>query len=336
MSEDPKPPAPNASNAPSQQAAPSEDRCDPRYQRRRISRGRGIFWTCAFLMTVGVGVYLRAEIHRRVSLFEPFVSSNVATKGGTLLIVGGGQMSSMIRSQFIELAGGREARIVIIPAMAAEPEELGQFRDPWDTYDVASLDVLHAESRTQAENPEFSKVLETATAVWLSGGQQAWLSAWYGRTIVEKRLKELLARNGVIGGTSAGAAIMSKVMIAGGRQTPVMGHGFDLIPEVIIDQHFLKRNRFRRMQAALEKYPDLVGFGIDESTALLYGVQSGRFRVVGQSSVVACIPQREVDRGLNFRCEIFNAGDDFDMERLRRGDAVPPSYVDLDSILLGE
>lgn len=289
------------------------------------------------MMTVGVGVYVRAEIYRRVSRFDsPFASAVMTQKGGTLLLVGGGQMSGIIRQQFIDLAGGRDARIVIIPAMAAEPNELTQFRDPWDVYDVASIDVLHAESRTQADDPEFSKVLETATAVWLTGGQQTWLSAWYGRTIVETRLKELLARNGIIGGTSAGAAIMSKVMIAGGRQAPVMGNGFDLIPNVIIDQHFLKRNRFHRMQSALEQHPDLIGFGIDESTALLYGVGSGRFKVIGQSSVVACVPRQDDDRRTSYQFEIFNAGDDFDIARLRRGEPVPPSYVDLDAILLGE
>ena len=140
----------------------------------------------------------------------------------------------------------------------------------------------------------------------------------------------------MIGGTSAGAAVMSNVMIAGGHERPVMGHGFDLIPGAVIDQHFVKRNRIRRLQSALQLHPELVGFGIDEGTALIYGVQSGRFRVLGQSCVVACVPKLNSEQRTEFHFEFLNAGDEFDIERLRRGDPVPPTYVDLDAILLGD
>ena len=302
----------------------------------RIPRRRIVFWACAMLTTIGIGVYLRAEIHRRVARFDHYSSANIAHSGGTLLIAGGGQLSEMIRQRFVELAGGNHARIVVIPAEIIDDNLLAQYREAWLHYDVQTVDVLHAESRTEADDPEFSRVLETATGVWLGGGQQTWLAAWYGRTLVEARLKELLARNGVIGGTSAGAAVMSSVMIAGGREKPTMGHGFDLIPGAVIDQHFVKRNRIRRLQSVLERHPELVGFGIDEGTALQFGVQSGRFQVLGQSCVVACVSRVEKDDRPNFHLQFLNPGDEFDIERLRRGDVVPPGYIDLDAALMGE
>lgn len=302
----------------------------------RLPRRRLVFWACAFLATVGAGVYLRAEIHRRVAFFSSPPSASISHVGGTLLIVGGGQLSEGIRQRFVELAGGRRARIVVIPAAVVDESICEQYREAWKRYDVQSVEVLNGNSRAQSEDPSFSEMLETATGVWVGGGTQSSLAAWYGQTLVETRLKDLLARNGVVGGTSAGAAIMSSVMIAGGQHKPTIGRGFDLIPGAIIDQHFVKRNRIRRLQRALELHPDLIGFGIDEGTALQYGVASGRFSVVGQSCVIACVPQVAHDQKIEFHFEFFNPGDDFDVERLRRGDPVPPSYIDIDGILLGE
>jgi cyanophycinase len=251
-----------------------------------------------------------------------------------LLIVGGGPVADSVRGRFVELAGGGNARLVVIPAAAVDDTTLTQYRETWLRYDVRAVDVLHADSRRQADEPGFSRILETATGVWLGGGQQSWLANRYGGTLVEERLKGVLARNGIVGGTSAGAAVMSGVMIAGGRETPKLARGFDLIPGAIIDQHFVKRNRFRRLQAALRQHPELVGFGIDEGAALLYGVQTGQLRVLGTSCVVTCVPLGEQGEQ-RFSLEFLNPGDEFDMDRLRQGQPVPPNYVDLDSILLG-
>ncbi len=307
-------------------------------RRNWSSHRRLFFWAFTAMITIGAGVYVRAEIYRRVLRIEGMSPINVAYSGGTLLIAGGGDLSEQIRHRFVELAGGRDAKIVVIPAESINEQSRAQYRDSWLPYEVKSVDVLHAESRTQADDPEFSRVLETATGVWLGGGQQTWLAAWYGRTRVESRLKELLARNGVIGGTSAGAAVMSRVMIAGGRDQPTMGQGFDLIPGAVIDQHFIKRNRIGRLQRVLEQHPELIGFGIDEGTALQYGVENGRFQVLGQSSVVACVMQRtaENEKPSKLHLQFLNPGTEGDIERLRRGDAIPPGFTDFESMLLGE
>ena len=309
-------------------------------KRRRwwLPHRRVVLWAFTAMITIGAGVYVRAEIYRRVSRIEGMSPINVAYSGGTLLIAGGGDLSEQIRHRFVELAGGRDAKIVVIPAESINEQSRVQYRDSWLPYEVKSVDVLHAESRTQADDPEFSRVLETATGVWLGGGQQTWLAAWYGRTRVESRLKELLARNGVIGGTSAGAAVMSRVMIAGGRDQPTMGQGFDLIPGAVIDQHFIKRNRIGRLQRVLEQHPELIGFGIDEGTALQFGVENGRFQVLGQSSVVACVMLKtaENEKPSKLHLQFLNPGTEGDIERLRRGDAIPPGFTDFESMLLGE
>ena len=316
----------------------SEKQVSDQARRWRLPHRRFVFWVFTALITIGAGVYVRAEIHRRVSRIEGTSPNNVAYSGGTLLIAGGGQLSEQIRQRFVDLAGGRDARIVVIPAESINEQSRIQYRDSWSMYDVKSIDVLHAESRTQADDPEFSRVLKTATGVWLGGGQQAWLAAWYGRTRVESRLKELLARNGVIGGTSAGAAVMSRVMIASGRDQPTMGQGFDLIPRAVIDQHFIKRNRIGRLQRVLEQHPELIGFGIDEGTALQYGVENGRFQVLGQSSVVACVMLKsaENEKTSKLHLQFLNPGTEGDIERLRRGEAIPPGFTDFESILLGD
>ena len=307
-------------------------------KQRWLPRRRFVFWAITSLMTIGAGVYVRAEIYRRVARIEDPSPINVPFSGGTLLIVGGGQLPEQIRQRFVDLAGGRDAKIVVIPAGPINEQSRAQYRESWLLYDVKSVDVLHTESRTEADDPEFSRVLKTATGVWLGGGQQTWLAGWYGRTRVESRLKELLGRNGVIGGTSAGAAVMSRVMIAGGRDQPTMGQGFDLIPGAVIDQHFIKRNRMSRLQTVLERHPDLIGFGIDEGTALQYGVESGRFQVLGQSVVVACLMRKSTDqeKALKLHLQFLNPGDESDVEQLRRGDPIPPRFTDFESILLGE
>ena len=301
-----------------------------------VPRRRIVCWGCAWLMTVGVGVYLRAEIHRRVARMDHDSPVNQTRSGGTLLIAGGGQLPEMIRQRFIELAGGNGAHIVVIPAEATDAGSRQQYREAWSRYPVKSIDVLYADSRTAADDPAVSEMLETATGVWLGGGTQTWLTGSYGRTLVETRLKQVLGRNGVIGGTSAGAAVMSRVMIAGGRDKPTMGRGFDLIPNAVIDQHFVKRNRFRRLQCVLQQHPQLIGFGIDEGTALQYAVESGHFQVLGQSCVVACVAAGTPDARAGYHLQFLNPGDEFDIERLRQGEGVPPAFTDLESVLFGE
>jgi cyanophycinase len=127
----------------------------------------------------------------------------------------------------------------------------------------------------------------------------------YLGTAVERALRGVLDRGGVIGGTSAGTALMSRVMITGGQDKATVGTGFGFLPGVIIDQHALRRNRVNRLLGVLADHPDLAGVAIDEATALV--VRQGRWRVVGSSYVVVC---RSPGDGKPMRFDVFHDGDE--------------------------
>ncbi len=177
---------------------------------------------------------------------------------------------------------------------------------------------------------EYVRPLREATGVWIGGGKQQFLTDAYLGTEVERQLKALLERGGVIGGTSAGAAVMTRVMINSGRTEAKLGQGFDFLPGAVVDQHFLKRNRLPRLLGVLRKHPDLIGLGIDEQTALVVDVRGKRIHVIGNSYVVACVPESSTSKAgdpslvptpvpgpTTARLEILKPGDEADLATLR-------------------
>ncbi len=203
---------------------------------------------------------------------------------GTLLLHGGGPTPDIVIEKYLQLAGKENAKLVLIPTASQAADDPGRAKEPWLKHTLASLTVLHTRDRTKANDPEFVKPLREATAVWIGGGDQQRLADAYVGTSVEKELLALLQRGGVIGGTSAGAAIASKLMIAGGQGTDVkLSRGLDLLPGVVIDQHFKARQREGRLSHVVEKHPALVGLGIDEKTALL--IRGRDIQVLGDSTV---------------------------------------------------
>jgi cyanophycinase len=238
--------------------------------------------------------------------------------GGTLLVCGGGKLPDAVRDRFVQLAGGRAARVVVIPTAGEWADNPGVVHaaDSWRQRGVLSAKVLHTLDRRVANDPEFVRPLTEATGVWIGGGHQSRLSDAYAGTAVERELKAVLARGCVIGGTSAGAGVMSRVMIVKGRDEAELGRGFDLFPDVVIDQHFLRRNRVRRLMKVVAAHPDLVGLGVDESTALEVDVRQQRLRVIGRSYAVACVPASDAWDDLP-HIEILKPGDEADLSRLR-------------------
>lgn len=223
------------------------------------------------------------------------LAAPIAGIRGSLVICGGGTLPETIFDEFMELGGKQEARLVVIPtaSVIADAPDLDVHMNVWRQRRPASFSVLHTRSRDKADLPEFSQALLEATAVWFIGGDQNHLTSTYLGTLVEQRLKELLNRGGVIGGTSAGAAIMSPTMICGTRDPqrtqPVLDTGFGFLPGCVVDQHFVKRNREPRLRNALLSRPGHVGIGIDEGTALIVSGRS--LRVVGESCVKTYIPE---------------------------------------------
>jgi cyanophycinase len=212
---------------------------------------------------------------------------------GSLVICGGGRLGDSIINRFMELAGGREARLVVIPTASnrADKADDESILGSWRKRSPQRLTVLHTRDRELANRLEFVAPLQDATAVWISGGSQSLLAEAYVGTRVEKELYALLERNGVVGGTSAGAAIMSRTMIASGNPDPVIKKGLGLLPRAVIDQHFLVRKRQPRSIKAVTQHPDHFGVGIDESTAV--EVSGNKMRVLGDSVVTITLAASE-------------------------------------------
>lgn len=252
---------------------------------------------------------------------------------GSLVISGGGLPNDdSIRAKFLQLGGGKKAKVVIIPTSRSRYEqEHGttefdtRYLEPYREYGPASLTVFHTRSAEEANNDEFLKPLREATAVWFMGANQNLHAAAYLNTKAEQEIYNVLKRGGVVGGTSAGAAIQSRVMIGGGREEPVLAVGLDLLPGAIIDQHFLARKRITRLLKALEQRPGLFGVGVDERTALI--VRGRQLEVVGESTATFVLP---AGAGRDVREISLKAGDVYDLVSLRRAayartiEAYPP------------
>lgn len=208
---------------------------------------------------------------------------------GTLFICGGGPLPATLIDRFFELAGGNSARVMIVTTASttAGTPELEERYVHWRTRPHASIDFFHTRDKLEADNPAFCQKLMDATGVWFAGGNQNLVTEAYRGTYAEKMFHGVLQRGGVVGGTSAGAAIMSQAMIAGGKTEPVMSAGLGFLSGAIIDQHFRKRNREDRLKLAVQQHPGHVGIGIDESTALI--VRGRSMEVMGDSDVTLCL-----------------------------------------------
>ena len=180
----------------------------------------------------------------------------------------------------------------------------------WKEHGVKDVTFLHTRDRKTADSEDFIKPLQRATAVWIGGGSQSNLADAYANTAVEREIKAVIERGGVVGGTSAGAAIQSHVMIASGKSVPKMREGFDLLPHAIIDQHFLKRNRMNRLLSAVQKHPECIGVGIDEATAI--EVHGQECKVLGSSYVTVVFRLKESGP---LDVQTFEAGETFSLEK---------------------
>jgi cyanophycinase len=200
---------------------------------------------------------------------------------GALLLVGGGTTTQAVKRRFLELAGGRGAHLVVIPSASALPEAGEMSRRFWAQEGVPVL-VLHTTNRAEADAPGFCRPLRRATGVWIPGGDQARFMALYGGTQVEREIIALYRRGGVIGGTSAGASVASRVM----PDEEGEGRGLGLLDGVIVDQHFNTRARLGRLLHLLGNHPDQLGLGLDEGTGVV--IRAGTLTVVGEGTVSLC------------------------------------------------
>ncbi|MEP1095167.1 MAG: cyanophycinase [Cyclobacteriaceae bacterium] len=220
-------------------------------------------------------------------------SNDVLTTGpenGTLVVVGGGTRTPGIMGRFIELAGGVDANIVVIPTASGQGEyDEESIKERWKEFGATNVTVRHTSSKEVANSSDFTQPIKTASAVWFDGGRQWRLVDSYANTETEKLFWEILDRGGVIGGSSAGATIQGSYLARGDTKNNqiMMGdheEGFGFIKNIAIDQHVIARNRQFDLFDILKNRPELLGIGLDESTAIV--VQGDQFEVLGESYVL--------------------------------------------------
>jgi cyanophycinase len=184
-----------------------------------------------------------------------------------------------------------------------------ELNETWGKFGVEKISFLHTRDPQEANSKEFLLPLKDATAIWFGGGDQRRLSRAYSDTVFEKEVCRLLDKGVVVGGTSAGAAIQSKVMIEGGRNVPEIGSGLNLLPSSIIDQHFLERSRLNRLARAVELHPARTGIGISERTAII--IEGKQATVVGSGFVISIQIQ---DEKLDLKS--WESGSTFDLDQI--------------------
>ena len=235
---------------------------------------------------------------------------------GALVIVGGAMQSSEIYRRFIELAGGPDAPIVMIPTAGGEEayDEFYQGLTDWREAGARNLILLHTTDPKVADTDAFVAPLLSAHGVFFFGGRQWHLVDAYGGTKTEAAIRGVLDRGGVIGGSSAGATIQGSFLVRGDTRsnTVMMGdhqRGFEYLRNVAIDQHVLRRNRHFDLIEVVEAHPELLGIGIDENTALV--VQGDQAEVIGASYVLIYDNKSTVGDGGKFY--FLAPGDRFDL-----------------------
>ena len=244
-------------------------------------------------------------------------AQEIGPSNGSLVVVGGAMKDTGILERFFELAGGVNVPVVVIPTAGQEHNYdedwpgLNQFK----AVGATNLTVLHTRDRSVSNSKDFIELIRSARGVWFSGGRQWRLADAYLDTSVHEELRKLLRRGGVIGGSSAGASIQGTYLVRGDTKTNtiMMGDhekGFEFLKNVAIDQHLLKRNRQFDLTEIIEAYPDLLGIGIDEDTAIV--VQRDKFEVIGKSYVAIYDRQNRVDTGKAFY--LLSPGDIFDLK----------------------
>ena len=267
----------------------------PEYAVRRIARRTSI---------ILLGVAVAAWAHAAAGAVPSSAIGSAPSPKGTLFIVGGGEQPKELVQAFVDLAGGTRARIAVVPTATEESAEAGKEKvDELRGYGAQAfvIDV----SRAEAQSDSIVKLIGTATGIWFGGGDQVKLA---DSLVGTAALRAMLARyeaGAVVGGTSAGAAVLSDSMITGNQKRPdadSVGYygdefpniargaiqikpGFGFIRNAIVDMHFIRRERANRLLEVVLERPSLLGVGIDEGTAVRVD-PDGKWTVLGRSAAI--------------------------------------------------
>lgn len=265
---------------------------------------------------------------------------------GTLVIQGGGSdVGTGIFETFINKAGGLGANIVVVPTAGGNRTPDGKIKvyqeeqvvAAWKRRGVMNVHMLHTADPKVADTEEFARILRDANGVWFDGGRQWNVVDSYANTLTLKEFHKVLERGGVIGGSSAGATIQGDYLVRGAIagseivMTPEPEHekGFAFLRKVAIDQHINTRNRWDDIIPVIKKYPNMLGIGLSEGTAIV--VTGDRFQVIGKWKV-AVHDNTRIYQPWEKPYYVLSIGDVYNMktrtiEKYGTGVLVPPAAI---------
>jgi cyanophycinase len=256
---------------------------------------------------------------------------------GALVISGGAETTTEIYKRFIELAGGPDSLILVVPTSGGADK----YDDTCDCLrwlklaGATNLKLLHTTERAVANSDAFVEPIRKARGIWFAEGNSWRYQDAYLDTKVQSEVMALLARGGVVGGGSAGARIQSDYLPYRSPEPSTRAipksrwrSGFALVRNVIIDPHVLARNRQFDLIGMVKAHPNMLGIGIDEDAAIV--VRGDRFEVIGNSYAIIYDNQRQIapESGETLRTTgglfyMLRPGDSYDMQSRRA--SRPPS-----------
>jgi len=232
-----------------------------------------------------------------------FLSSPLTAQSGrgSLVVVGGGTQPEVLVEEFVKLAGGPGKAHIVVMAMASEAGERSGESKAADLRKRGATARNLWFTREQADRDSLVRLLDSATGIWFGGGDQNRLAETIRGTKMERAIRARWEKGAVVGGTSAGAAVLSTPMITGTelgtrrdtteawtrieRGSVKVDTGFSFSTNAVVDQHFVRRKRSNRLLSLVLATPPHLGAGIDEGTAIIVE-PSGRLRIMGASVVI--------------------------------------------------
>ncbi len=218
-----------------------------------------------------------------------------------IMVIGGAEdkvNGRSILTAFFESAGGKKAKIGIIPCASQEPSVVGdRYHQIFRGMGAQQVQILDIRVAKECDQGSWLSVLNNCTGIFITGGDQQRLCDLIGGSkFVESLKKRLHLGELMVAGTSAGAAIMGEKMIAAGssgespnRSLVDLTNGLSIIPELLVDQHFHNRNRMARLMSAIAAHPDKLGLGIDEDTCAAFE-DDCTFQVLGKGTITVIDP----------------------------------------------
>jgi cyanophycinase len=264
---------------------------------------------------------------------------------GTIIVIGGGERKDEERSILQEVSRrANRGKLVVVTIATSQPEKTWtEYCQIFKHLGIKNVEWLDIRIREEGFQEESLRILDGATVIFFTGGDQLKITSQLGASPVHRRIEEIYHQGGTIAGTSAGASVMSETMLISGdgdeshKVDAVLGMapGLGFIKNAVIDQHFAQRGRLGRLLGAITQNPRTLGIGIDENTAIILD-DNERFEVVGAGAVYVldgskvsysnlAEPQEEMEKTMSVfdvKLHVLSAGNQFDLQARRP--EVPP------------